>query len=220
MNELLFTPNLSVKSAKFLIASGADINTKDNNNLTPLQHACNKNNFDLVKLFIENGADKKNIVICNTSDEIKSYLVKAGCPANRTLIMLFGTEEQKANYKINLDELIHDFNIENLKTFVAFNDINTRIKNQQNRSLLHYAVEWERLECVKFLVENGADIFIKDDDGVIPVMLNYNTKIYSLLKESIDETNDDGNTSLHYHAELKEEYKIKNILLKLELELI
>ena len=57
MNDLLFANNLTEESLKFLIASGADINTKNSEGKTPLNCACYNDKFNIVKILIENGAD-------------------------------------------------------------------------------------------------------------------------------------------------------------------
>lgn len=46
-----------VKTAKLLIDAGADINIQDDEGLTPLHLACRSNNYELVKLLIDKGAN-------------------------------------------------------------------------------------------------------------------------------------------------------------------
>lgn len=54
--------------ARVLVKYGADVNAKTESNLTPLHIACYKSNLEIVKLLIQNGADKN--VVC-TDGEFK-----------------------------------------------------------------------------------------------------------------------------------------------------
>jgi ankyrin repeat protein len=199
MNDLLFASNLTEESLKFLIASGADINAKNIYGKTPLYCASYKDNFNLVKILIENGADK-NYVSWDTTDEIQRYLVEVGCPATEKLIIKFGTQEQKEKCKISFEDVVGDFNISKLKIYVSNGgDINKQ--KSSGLTLLHIAVYENRLDCVKFLVENGADQTIKDNEGRVPARIGTTYyEIYSILRDNINEKSNDGNTRMHIAA--------------------
>lgn len=78
------------KVTKYLISKGADVNMPDYNNTTPLFFACYMNNFEIVKLLIDNGA-KESINKCDNNkntaikiayefgyEKIVNYLIKNG----------------------------------------------------------------------------------------------------------------------------------------------
>ena len=213
MNDLLFANNLTEESLKFLIASGADINTKNSEGKTPLNCACYNDKFNIVKILIENGADK-NTICWNTTDEIKKYLVQAGCPASKKFIMEFGTEEQKKNYKITFEELCKNLNIQDLKNYIENGgNINRQNMDKYNGTLLHYAVDKSSVNCVLYLVKKGADTTIKDNNGRVPARLFTDKfEIYSILKENINEPDNDGNTILHITSKYLKKECIRHLI--------
>jgi hypothetical protein len=50
-------------------------------------------------------------------------------------------------------------------------DINTQHHGSSNRTLLHKAVQQGNVDCVKILLDAGADYLIRDDDGNTPLEL-------------------------------------------------
>ena len=58
LNGRLFTDVKAenLQKTKYLIKNGANVNAKDEKDLTPLFHACQKGNLQMVKLLVENGA--------------------------------------------------------------------------------------------------------------------------------------------------------------------
>ena len=50
-------------------------------------------------------------------------------------------------------------------------DINTQHHASSNKTLLHKAVEQGNVECLRILLDAGADYFIRDDDGNTPLEL-------------------------------------------------
>jgi ankyrin repeat protein len=189
--------NISPEHAKRCLDAGDDINFKNNKGETPLNRACYHDNFELVKFLIENGADKIS-VDWHTTDEIKCYLVRAGCPASDDLIKRYGTDEQKAKIIVSFDDAYKSF--EETKMYISQGgDINKQ--NETGLTLLHHAINTSNLEWVKFLIENGANQKIKDNSGRVPARFATNRfEIYNLLKDSIDEPDNDGNTCMHIAA--------------------
>ena len=198
-----------VEHAKALVDAGADINVKNKGGETPLYKACFNDNFELVKFFIENGADKNNICWV-TANKIKRYLVQAGCPAGETLIKEFGTDEQKKDLVITFEDACKNF--DNTKLYIKQGgDINKQ--NSRGFTLLCYAVESDQIEWVKFLIENGIDQFIKDKTGSVASMFDTTEKeIYTILKDSINVPDDNGNTLLHLAASKNGYTLIKHLI--------
>jgi ankyrin repeat protein len=73
-----------------------------------------------------------------------------------------------------------------------------------------YAVEQNRLDIVRLLIQHGADINLQDNDGVmIPLTMatwrGYYDIVEELLKCNADVNSiDDGRTSLHYAIDTKQ----------------
>jgi ankyrin repeat protein len=210
-NNTALHMNITPEQALKYIKAGADINAKNNDNKTPLYHACYRANLDLVKFLIENGADKNNVNY-ETSPEIKRYLVQAGCPAPNCLINLYGTDEQKANIKVTFDEACK--NVENKKLYLKQGgDIN--FKDANGWTLLHHAVYNDSIEDVKILIENGANQFVRNKHGKVPAgLIARNREIYSILKASIDEKDNDGETCMHTAIKHRR-YELVKYLVKL-----
>lgn len=55
--------------SKLLILNGANVNTKNNDNWTPLHYACRgRSNLEVTKLFLQNGAD---VNVCQCTSQTK-----------------------------------------------------------------------------------------------------------------------------------------------------
>jgi ankyrin repeat protein len=212
-NNTALHMDITPEQASRYIKAGADVNAENYDEKTPIYYAIRRGNLNLVKLLIENGADKPQVYCSNSiTDEINRYLVQAGCPASDDIIKKYGTDEQKANIKVTFEEARK--NVENKKLYLKQGgDIN--FKGANGWTLLHYAVSEDKIDDVKFLVENGADQFIKSYKGNVPVIFgSSNCEIYSILKASIDEKDDKGNTRMH-NAAICVRYDIVKHLVKL-----
>jgi ankyrin repeat protein len=109
-NNTALHMNITIEQDLKYIKAGADINAKNNDEKTPLYYAVKCGNLDLVKLLIENGADKPQVGILNNyTDEMNKYLVQAGCPASDDLIKNYGTDEQKANIKVRFYHALRNY---------------------------------------------------------------------------------------------------------------
>lgn len=184
--------DITAEVAIKLIKMGANVNTKNNNGYHPLHFAIHNDNFDLVKVLVENGAHK---VISNNniySPKIIEYLAQNDFPLKDEYILNYGSDEQKRKIKVTFDQACLSF--ENTKRYIEQgNDINTQ--GTRGLTILHHAVRRENDKWVRYLIDIKADQFIKDKDGDVPV--NYivdNYKIYDILKDSIDVPNNKNKT--------------------------
>ena len=98
--------------------------------------------------------------------------------------------------------------LEEVKNILKNNRININYhkKDDRNWTPLRVSCNYGRLEVVKFLVEKGADIEIKDLDGNTPLILassNNRSQIFKFLVEfgnaNIEVKNDEGITPLILH---------------------
>jgi ankyrin repeat protein len=127
--------------------------------------------------------------------------------------MAYGSEEQKANYKFNFEDAMFNVNLENIKEYLANGgDINRQDSNE-GYSLLHKAVIHGKLDCVKFLIENGANMFAKTYNGKVPARLTTCVyEIYTILKDSINVPDNEGNTRMHLAAKNDNYALIKHLI--------
>ena len=164
-----------------LISKGADVNSKNKNNLTPLQVAILKNNVEMVEFLVDHGANinEKDPDRGGTPLDLASNL-------HREEIINF----LKSNEAMTCDELkifslfeaAQNGNIETLKKLISRGaDINR--KDRLGNTALHYAVVSDNFEIVKYLIEAGASILIRDRKGRTPDWYVKSSRIYSFFEE-------------------------------------
>lgn len=163
----------NLKAVKKLLENGAFIDCKNNDYLTPITYAASKNHFDVVDFLYEEGAnpylyDKnyKNALdyiilrdqeslfdkfVSNDTRKLFDYsssLITAGCYA------YFTDEQTYIKYFDKLIKLGADVN-----TRASVSDINC------GRTVLHAAANKGFYEVVNYLIDNGANVNIKDNSG-------------------------------------------------------
>ena len=130
----------SVKIFKSLIGYGADVNAKDDEfGQTALTRAVNWDRLEIAKLLIDNGADTKNSLTYLTSVtkwEMVKLLIGNGADINARGSGMFG----------------------NPPLIIGV------INYMDNGPLLYYEYS-EILEKIKFLIDKGADVNVKDNIG-------------------------------------------------------
>ncbi|WP_456201480.1 ankyrin repeat domain-containing protein [Wolbachia endosymbiont of Protocalliphora sialia] len=159
-----------------LIAQGANLEAKDNNDNTPLHNACNNGHFNVAKYLIEKGAS-----------------LKAKNKDNKTPLEL-------ADHKgyINIVEMIKQIQSgldEELLSAVKNGDPNKvddlvshgaslEVKDSNGNTLLHYASQNGHLKVVEYLIEKGASLKAKNKDGNTPLDLAVKENIKEFLKKA------------------------------------
>jgi ankyrin repeat protein len=212
------------EQAKSLIAEGADIDAKWSDvynenegdprllnrfgliNSTPLWHAVDSNNIEMVKLLVEEdpnmnagrwpplclAVDRKN------TEDIIEYLIDHG--ANVNYPQDWGPLQEAAT-----------FSIEKVKLLVARG---ANVNGGIYQPTIHAGIRSGNREIVEFLIQHGADLNAKDQwgQGYTPLQraaLTGYTEIIKLLLEAgadINAKDDRGQTALHIilHAPLEE----------------
>ncbi len=143
-----------IEAVKKHLASGADVNEKDkdelNDGFTPLHHAAYEGHKKLIKIIVESGAN-----INATSD-------KRVTPLNTAVGMgLIDCVELLINLGANINE-----------------------KDGEGWTALHLSSNSGKIELVKLLIDKGADINAQDVDGETPLNRAENEKpISDLLRK-------------------------------------
>jgi len=212
LNKQLFeaVKNNNLHKVKKIIGEGADINTKNNYDYTPLHFACwNENGFEIVKFLIEKGAKvnaKANInrtpihVACKNKNPflIIKLLLEKGADVN--------SKNSDNNTPLHFICLKKDLQT---AKFIIKNGAEVNSKNNNNLTPLHFACKMSNnLEIVKLLIENGAVLNAKtnnkmtalhyaceteDNIEIVEFLINKGTNINAKTGKSL--------TPLHYAAD-------------------
>ena len=220
-----------VEKMKSLVEGGQDVNQRDWEERTPLMWAAREGHTDCVKYLIQNGAEMDVFTAAMIGDmaEIKR-LVEAGHDVNqrdeweRTPLMWAAREGHTDCVKYllqngaQLDLTDHVGNtalhlaaegghLEVLKRLVeAGQDVNQRDGWFKRTPLMRAAVEGHT-DCVEYLIQNGAQLNLKDYERKTPLMraaMEGRTDCVKYLLQNgaqLDLTDHVGNTALHLAAE-------------------
>lgn len=183
--------NQDINMIKKLIEQGADINIRAEYNYTPIQYACLSNNYEAVKILLENNANILNeellhIVCVLGNQRLLKLLIEYGCNVNEldkygrtpaywavqedNLTCLKILYEQGANFSIkgeNEETLLYFATGEKNIVIVQYL-LNIGMKNDINDinfPPLILATNYNDKDMVKLLLDNGANINLKDNFG-------------------------------------------------------
>jgi ankyrin repeat protein/serine/threonine protein kinase len=166
--------------------------------LTALHMAYLLKNLEIIQFLIENGA---NISITdNLGDTPIKYMLDINKSHDPTIIKILEytltipslNKEDIMNIKRALNEkfidIIKSKNLDLIKDYYEKNKSYIDIKYQRKKdglTALHMAYGLKQLDIIKFLIENGADITIPDDDD--DTSIEYMLDIYPLYDSTVDE---------------------------------
>lgn len=171
------------KAVKFLLLCGADINARDENLKSPLMAAIEAKSYNTAKLLLdvnanvkvsdENGYTPLHYAVMNNQKEIVSAVTNKFCDIDAT--------DNEGNtplyYSIGKGKDIMNILLQ------AGADINGA--NADGKTVLHKAIIDKDVESAAFLIENGANVNIKDQSGHTPIYYaDENSPVYNLLIES------------------------------------
>ena len=149
-----------MQTVKYLVElQKVDVNTKGNNDMTPLHWACSIGSFPLVQYLISQGAEvNAQDVELNTPIHIATekgflqiveYLASNG--ADLTL------RNQKGDTPIHIAAMIED-NIQIVQYLIEKKNVNVNITGNYDMTPLHIACNSGNLPLVKYLISKGANI--------------------------------------------------------------
>ncbi len=171
LNSALFfaTENKHHKVMKYLIENEADVNLDNKEDETPLMKSVVKNDFEGVKILVENGAD------VNAKDCVSSVLVKGVKSGNIEMVEYLIEKGADVNDKVYGDftPLMHAYKEgdEWMVKMLEAKGAKLKETNYFGENVLWCAIESGNVELVKKLKKNGFDLNgFFGDKGVTPLM--------------------------------------------------
>ncbi|MBV2146268.1 MAG: ankyrin repeat domain-containing protein, partial [Wolbachia endosymbiont of Pissodes strobi] len=179
---LINARNGNLDKVKDLIAQDANLETKDNNDNTPLHNACNNDHLKVVEYLIEKGASLKA-----KNKDGKTPLDLAIQKGHTDIVQMIKQIQSDLNEKLLSAVKSSDLNkVEDLISQGAI----LEVKDSNGNTLLHYASQNNHLEVVEYLIKKGASLKAKNKDGETPLELavqkNYIGIIEFLKKTQLD----------------------------------
>lgn len=184
----------------FLKRGGIDVNKRDESGNTPLIYVCLKNARDLVKLLIDNGADVNlgnqrnrmplHFAAETGNAEIISLLVDAGADVN-------GTDN---NGVTPLMLMAQNGKTDAAIKFIKNQEVDVKIKDNDNRMAIDYATSCGLRELVKALSQEEEHTDAYGNTTLHHACWNNQGEVVKVLLEkdsdSVNKLNDDGESPL------------------------
>lgn len=198
-----------VENIKLLIDKGFDVNQKNIRGEFPLEVAVRAKEPDLetIKLLINSGALVESASRHDGNTPL--HIAVRATPPNLELIQLLANKKTLSTVNINGNTPLHlaiRASRPNLKVIQLLIDPKSLATiNHNGNSPLHTAIIASHDDVIEFLIKNGADLTIVDNDGESPLHVILrdslpNRKILQLLIDSgadLKATDKEGNTPLH-----------------------
>lgn len=160
---------------KYLIKQGADINAKDDIGYTPLHTAADYGNVPVVKYFVE-----------ETKADVNAGNIQGNTPLHMAIIC--GSSTPDANQR----------KLDIIKCLVECKQININAKGLIGNTPLHEAAVSGTLNMIMYLVENGADVHAKNEDGDTPLSIAIRQKeTEEKFIETVEKTAGEKDEQLH-----------------------
>ncbi|AIF80630.1 pfs, nacht and ankyrin domain protein [endosymbiont of Acanthamoeba sp. UWC8] len=182
-----------IEIARLLIAYGADVNLIGERAMPPLFQA---NTKEMVELLVKNGANLNYVYCGEYQQSILSHFLEMLNSERKEIIEYLLQSGAKIDEDIGLDTLLHravnnleDSNLEDKDTIDIIEillrnnaDVNAR-DGHSGYAPLHYAAENPYgKEMAEILLNYGADVDIKDNNGSSPLDLAFEKGNYELFK--------------------------------------
>ena len=153
---------------KMLIQNGADIQASSKNGSTVLHFASRFSNHEVVEFLL-----KLNEISVNVTDNLNRTPPMYACYDggrldNIKMLIQNGADIQARDCDAStvLHFASHNSNPEVVRFLLKLNEISVNATDNLNRTpLMHACIDGGRLENIKMLIQNGADIQARDSDG-------------------------------------------------------
>ncbi|PJD95628.1 MAG: hypothetical protein CK425_07970 [Parachlamydia sp.] len=201
---------------KFLLDKGADSTLSDKNGILPLHYAAWSGNLEFVKLlFSENtknsqsqkGKTPLHVAMESDNPEVVKFLLDKKVD--------LGLADKVGNLAIHV--AIFAKKLPFLELLLAADKTLLNRKGQKGLTPLCKAVKNNQFALAKFLVDQGADQTIPDEEGDLPIhwaAFSNDKKLCELLfsEELKDSKGHNGNTPLHYAVDSGNPQVVKFLL--------
>ena len=113
------------------------------------------------------------------------------------------------------DEIVDHF--EMLPEYIRSNSHIIDLRDEENRTLLHWAVDQDNLEAVKVLIQSGADIDAKDAEGETPLAYSLSSDLEEVANFLLESgSNPKVASNFRAASEMTRNSKLKELLKELE----
>ena len=161
----------NVSLVKILLDRGASIHIQDKNGHSPFIYGCQSGDCERMKLLLDHGA---SIEPADSScraplmTAIESEIYPAG-PAIKLLLDRGAEIDQFSQSSVGLASALHYCACHGMTETAALlldRGGTIEIQNSRGETPLRLAVKYQRSEMVEMLVERGADVFARDNEGL------------------------------------------------------
>ena len=192
----------NIEAVKQHLATGTNVNAKDDEGRTPLHKAASGGHKEIVELLIAKGAD--------VNAKISDGFHKGDTPLDNAkhkpeIVDLLRKHGGKTLYELSIWKAAFGGSIEAIKQHIAAGtDLNA--KDTYGWIPLNHAAEGGHKEIIELLIANGADVNAQNVDGYTPLhtaILNDETEIAELLitkGADVNVKSGFGQTPLHHAA--------------------
>ena len=195
--------SLSPAVLEMLTASGADVNARNKDGVSPLLIAVQKRNLSHVKFYAERGAD------INSADRAGTTPLSLALKDGQAMLEMLVNRTNALSHDSNGNTPLHtavivNASIEQIRYLVSLtDDINAR--NKDGNNALYLAVERNNKKIGELLLAKNADIFSTNNANDSPLHLALkkggDTQGWLITSRTISATDGSGNTALHYAVE-------------------
>ena len=156
-----------VELARILLKHGADIETRDDSDWSPLERATTEGHAELTQVLLEHGANP------NTQDEEANtplhWASNLGKPAVVQVLLKHGADIEARN---EYDETpLHRAKVKEVAQILLEHGANANTLEFRNRTPLHLASEQGRVGVVRVLLEHDVDPDARDANNATPTHL-------------------------------------------------
>ncbi|KAJ3425639.1 molting protein mlt-4 [Anaeramoeba flamelloides] len=210
------TGNMNNSLVEILMKNNVDCNKQDHEGVTPFIKYCQNDtpDVDMINVFLQDGKVDLNLYTKNGRSPL--HMIIDNSSNLEILEILIDNNDADVEIKDSKERnLLHyacknsQPNIEIIK-YLIDKELDPNEKESKNGwTCLHFLAHQSDLsdeltEVIEFLIENDADVTIKDNAGNLPFHLicnneEFNDALFELLADGIDinDVNDNGETPLH-----------------------